>query len=90
MGQKNILMIGAGGVAHVAAHKAAMHNDMLGDICIASRTLAKCEAIIDSEISPQSSQSFDGNIQALKTELDNASATIHIRANKLPSESSAS
>ena len=48
MMKKNVLIIGAGGVAHVAAHKAAMHNDVLGDICIASRTLSKCEAIIDS------------------------------------------
>jgi saccharopine dehydrogenase-like NADP-dependent oxidoreductase len=46
--KKNVLIIGAGGVAHVAAHKAAMQNDVLGDICIASRTLSKCEAIIDS------------------------------------------
>ncbi|MDD5484374.1 MAG: saccharopine dehydrogenase NADP-binding domain-containing protein, partial [Kiritimatiellae bacterium] len=46
--QKNILIIGAGGVAHVAAHKAAMHNDLLGDICIASRTQSKCDAIIQS------------------------------------------
>ena len=46
--KKNVLIIGAGGVAHVAAHKAAMHNDLLGDICIASRTVAKCEAIIES------------------------------------------
>ena len=46
--KKNVLVIGAGGVAHVAAHKCAQHNDVLGDICIASRTLAKCEAIIDS------------------------------------------
>ncbi|MGD9704058.1 MAG: saccharopine dehydrogenase family protein [Acidimicrobiia bacterium] len=46
--QHNVLIVGAGGVAHVAAHKAAMHNDVLGDICIASRTLSKCEAIIDS------------------------------------------
>jgi saccharopine dehydrogenase-like NADP-dependent oxidoreductase len=46
--KKNLLIIGAGGVAHVAAHKAAMHNDVLGDICIASRTQSKCDAIIDS------------------------------------------
>ncbi len=46
--KKNLLIIGAGGVAHVAAHKAAMHNDVLGDICIASRTVSKCDAIIDS------------------------------------------
>ena len=46
--KKNVIIIGAGGVAHVAAHKAAMNNDILGDICIASRTQAKCEAIIES------------------------------------------
>ncbi|KOR29433.1 saccharopine dehydrogenase, partial [Achromatium sp. WMS3] len=46
--KKNILIIGAGGVAHVAAHKAAMNNNVLGDICIASRTQSKCDAIIDS------------------------------------------
>ena len=46
--KKNVMIIGAGGVAHVAAHKAAMNNDLLGDICIASRTQAKCDAIIES------------------------------------------
>jgi saccharopine dehydrogenase-like NADP-dependent oxidoreductase len=48
MTKRNVLIIGAGGVAHVAAHKAAMHNDELGDICIASRTLSKCDAIVAS------------------------------------------
>ena len=46
--KKNILIIGAGGVAHVAGHKAAQNNDVLGDICIASRTQSKCDAIIES------------------------------------------
>lgn len=46
--KKNVLIIGAGGVAHVAAHKAAMNNDVLGDICIASRTQSKCDDIIAS------------------------------------------
>ena len=45
---KNILIIGAGGVANVVTHKCAQHNDVLGDICLASRTLNKCDAIIDS------------------------------------------
>jgi saccharopine dehydrogenase-like NADP-dependent oxidoreductase len=48
MKKKNVMIVGAGGVAHVAAHKAAMNNDSLGDICIASRTLSKCDAIIES------------------------------------------
>lgn len=46
--KKNILIIGAGGVANVVAHKCAQHNDVLGDICIASRTRNKCDEIIDS------------------------------------------
>ena len=46
--KKNVLIIGAGGVAHVTAHKCAQNNDILGDICIASRTKHKCDAIIES------------------------------------------
>ncbi|CAK8720351.1 MAG: saccharopine dehydrogenase family protein [Candidatus Electrothrix sp.] len=46
--KKNVLIIGAGGVAKVAAHKCAQHNDILGDICIASRSQGKCELIIES------------------------------------------
>ena len=46
--KKNLLIIGAGGVANVAAHKAAQNNDVLGDICIASRKLEKCDKIIES------------------------------------------
>ncbi len=45
---KNVLIIGAGGVAQVVAHKCAQHNDRLGDLHIASRTVAKCDAIIAS------------------------------------------
>ena len=44
--KKNVLIIGGGGVAQVVAHKCAQHNDVLGDLHLASRTLAKCEAII--------------------------------------------
>lgn len=46
--KKNVLIIGAGGVSHVAAHKCAQHNDVLGDICIASRRQHKCDGIIES------------------------------------------
>jgi len=46
--KKNVLIIGAGAVGHAAAHKCAQNNDMLGDICIASRTLSKIENIIKS------------------------------------------
>lgn len=46
--KRNVLIIGAGGVARVVAHKCARHNDVLGDLHIASRTVGKCEAIIRS------------------------------------------
>jgi hypothetical protein len=44
----NVLIVGAGAVAHVAAHKAAQNNDVLGNVCIASRTKEKAEKIIES------------------------------------------
>lgn len=46
--KRNVLIIGAGGVAQVVAHKCAQNNDRLGDLHIASRTVGKCEAIIAS------------------------------------------
>jgi len=68
--KKNVLIIGAGGVAHVAAHKAAMNNDLLGDICIASRTPSKCEEIIKSvrrknHIKDKSKKLYSRQIDAL-------------------------
>ncbi|AQS40773.1 MAG: Saccharopine dehydrogenase [Candidatus Tokpelaia hoelldobleri] len=46
--KKNVLIIGAGGVAQVVAHKCAQNNDILGDLHIASRTQSKCKAIVAS------------------------------------------
>lgn len=46
--KKNVLVIGAGGVGSVVVHKCAQNNDVLGDICIASRTVEKCNNIIES------------------------------------------
>ena len=46
--KRNVLIIGAGGVAQVVAHKCAQNNDVLGDIHIASRTLSKCESILEA------------------------------------------
>ena len=45
-GLNNVLIIGAGGVGSAVAHKCAQHNDELGDICLASRTVAKCDDIV--------------------------------------------
>ncbi len=42
---KRIMIIGAGGVATVAAHKCAQIPDVFEEIIIASKTFSKCEAI---------------------------------------------
>ncbi|MGD7654427.1 MAG: saccharopine dehydrogenase family protein [Verrucomicrobiales bacterium] len=40
-----VLIIGAGGVGNVVAHKCAMVPEVFGEITLASRTVSKCEAI---------------------------------------------
>ena len=43
-----VLIIGAGGVASVAAHKVAQNSDVFMDIMIASRTESKCKALVEA------------------------------------------
>ncbi len=42
---KNILIIGAGGVGRVVAHKCAQNPDVFANITLASRTQSKCDQI---------------------------------------------
>ncbi|MBW7902281.1 MAG: saccharopine dehydrogenase family protein [Rhodocyclaceae bacterium] len=46
--KRNILIVGAGGVAHVAAHKIARNGARFGEIHIASRSRRKADAIVES------------------------------------------
>ncbi|SNR40317.1 saccharopine dehydrogenase family protein [Paracoccus sediminis] len=48
MPKKNVLIIGAGGVAHVVAHKAAQWAAEFGDLHIANRTRSKADAIVQT------------------------------------------
>jgi saccharopine dehydrogenase-like NADP-dependent oxidoreductase len=61
--KQTVLIIGAGGVAQVVAHKCAQNNDILGDIHIASRTLAKCQAILES-VREKGSMKVEGGLFA--------------------------
>jgi saccharopine dehydrogenase-like NADP-dependent oxidoreductase len=61
--KKNVLIIGAGGVAQVVAHKCAQHNDVLGNIHIASRTVEKCQQVVDS-VREKGSLQVAGELQA--------------------------
>ena len=61
--KRNVLIIGAGGVAQVVAHKCAQNNDVLGDLHIASRTLSKCREIIQS-VHDKAAMKQDGVFEA--------------------------
>ena len=77
--KKNVLIIGAGGVAQVVAHKCAQNNDVLGDIHIASRTLAKCEAILES-VREKGAMKQEGVLQAHAVDaMDSAAVAALIR-----------
>ena len=40
-----VLIIGCGGVASVAIHKCCQNSEVFDEICIASRTVSKCDAL---------------------------------------------
>ena len=40
-----VLIIGCGGVAGVAIHKCCQNSEVFEEICIASRTKSKCDAV---------------------------------------------
>lgn len=46
--KKNVLIIGAGAVGSVVAHKCAQRSDVFGSVCLSSRTISKCKATIRS------------------------------------------
>ncbi len=75
--KRNVLIIGAGGVARVVAHKCAQHNDVLGDIHIASRTLAKCTAILDS-VREKASCKVPGTLEAHALDAMDTAATAEL------------
>lgn len=69
--KRNILIIGAGGVGSVAAHKCAQNCDSLGDICIASRTVSKCEQIIEEIHARNNLRGKSGRLSARKIDATN-------------------
>ena len=72
--KKNVLIIGAGGVAQVVAHKCANHNDILGNIAIASRTVAKCQKIADS-VKAKGAMKIPADIACFELDALNVEAT---------------
>lgn len=62
-----VLIIGAGGVGNVVAHKCAQIPEVFSEICLASRTLEKCEKIRDAIGKP---------MEVAKLDADNVSETV--------------
>ena len=65
-----VLIIGAGGVGSVVAHKCAMVPEVFGEITLASRTLSKCDAIA-AEVKTRTGRV----IATAKVDADNAEET---------------
>ena len=65
-----VLIIGAGGVATVAAHKVAKSADVFSDIMIASRTQSKCDDIVRAIGNPK--------IKTARVDADNIDELVHL------------
>jgi saccharopine dehydrogenase (NAD+, L-lysine forming) len=65
-GRGRIMIIGAGGVARVAAHKCAQVPEVFEEIMVASRTVSKCEAI-----RKDIKQRYGRDIQIAQVDADN-------------------
>jgi saccharopine dehydrogenase (NAD+, L-lysine-forming) len=61
-----VVIIGAGGVGRVVAHKCSMLPEVFSEICLASRTLSKCDSIASE---------LDRSISTAQIDADNVSET---------------
>jgi len=64
-----VLIIGAGGVGQVVTHKCAQVPEVFEEICLASRTLSKCEKIASQIKRP---------IRTAKVDADNVPELVHL------------
>ncbi len=78
--KRNVLIIGAGGVGHVVAHKCAQNAAAFGAIHIASRTQEKCAAIIASIAQKQGPEAARGIGAHALDAMDRAAVAALIRA----------
>ena len=76
--KRNVLIVGAGGVAHVAAHKFAQNNDIFGNIYIASRSPKHCEDILASVKNKNSYKDPKNTITAKQIDAKDVKATVKL------------
>lgn len=72
------LIIGAGGVANVVIHKCCQNSEVFEEICVASRTLSKCDAI------KEKLQGGKTKITTAKVDADNVDELIELINNFKP------
>jgi saccharopine dehydrogenase (NAD+, L-lysine-forming) len=65
-----VIIIGAGGVGTVVAHKCAQHPEVFTEIVIASRTLSKCQALVKAIGKP--------NVSADRVDADNVDDIVEL------------
>jgi len=71
-----VIIIGAGGVGTVVAHKCAQNPDVFGEVVIASRTLSKCQAVVDAIGAP--------NFSADRVDADNVDELVALFSRHKP------
>ncbi|RJG42422.1 carboxynorspermidine synthase [Motilimonas pumila] len=71
-----VLQIGAGGVGWVIAHKCAQHNDVFGDLTIASRNIEKCDKIIASIAKRDNQKVSQHTIESAQVDADDIPALV--------------
>lgn len=75
---RNVLIIGAGGVGSAVTHKCAQHSDELGDICLASRTLSKCEHIVQTVVEKTNLKNPDAKLTVSQLDAKNIDAVAEL------------
>src|SRR3954468_21868672 len=65
-----VLIVGAGGVGGVVAHKCAQQSEIFDEVILASRTLARCEKIRD-----EIKELHGRNISVAQLDADDVAAT---------------
>ncbi len=68
-----VLIIGAGGVGQVVAHKCAQHPDVFSNIILASRTISKCETI-----AAQIQTTYDRVIETAQVDADSVTELVSL------------
>jgi saccharopine dehydrogenase (NAD+, L-lysine-forming) len=74
-----VVIIGAGGVGRVVAHKCAQNSEVFSDIILASRTLTKCE-----EIQKEIKQKQNKDIKIDQVDADNLKELVKLLKNYKP------